>query len=473
MKRFISTLFSSILLTSSIASFSTAANATARDDVKNYIEVYVDMLQHIKDHQSSNASYLISGDYNELNGDQLTAAIDVLQLIVDDKLDTCCWTGNSNGTLGNAPNVYGGMPNISGADLMDPSGGGQKYYYTRKGKTTQDWLTTGSNTRDDYVAVKEILDIAYDIPYYSPWITTNAKKMKYYEHKLGDNLIDIWEILKWGFSYADDGLYYDPDLQFDFRSKYAFACIVCFGAGFYDTSLLHTKSGDTYTATNAYTAIFNQLSQTTKNWMNSNAVHGNQYPGKNDWNGPAGEPTIEGTPLQVSTGPTFQASLGTTRGNNLSDKHIYPTHCHGSTELYKVLNPMRIIDRRGTAIQHTNAIAALPYTTNTSIDPYSYISHFGTATFVKNMYTTWVNRYVSGPYFDSFEWTGQVNNGIGTMFYNGERDYHSMHNGVWLQLTQWARLTSPAEGTYFPLHDTNTDTTHPDKKSGSGTCLGS
>lgn len=44
---------------------------------------------------------------------------------------------------------------------------------------------------------------------------------------------------------------------------------------------------------------------------------------------------------------------------------------------------------------------------------------------------------------------------IGTMFYNGESNYHALYTGGWTQLTQWARLTSPAEGTYFPLHNTN------------------
>jgi hypothetical protein len=468
MKKLLFTLLSSVLLTTTIAISSTAANATAQQDVKDYIEVYVEMLQHVKDHQSSNANYLISGDYNDLNGAQLTAAIEVLQLVVDGDLDTCCWTGNSDGTLGNAPNVYGGMPSVSGADLMNLSINTQ-YNYTRYNGNSS-WLSTGTATKSDYIAMKELLDIANNIPYYSPWMTTNAKKMKYYEHKLGNNLIDIWEILKWGFSYADSDLYNDSDLQFDFRARYAFACVVCFGAGFYDTSLLHNLTDDTSgklidaVATSEYTTVFNKLSSTTRAWMNgTNKQDDKQYPNSVDWNGKA--------PLQVSTGPTIQTSLASTRGNRNSDKHIYPTHCHGSTELYKVLNPMRIIERRGTAAQRTDSIAALPYTLNNSDDPYSYISHFDTVTFVKNMYTTWLNRNNAGPYFDSFEWTGQVANGIGTMFYNGERDYHSMHNGRWIQFTQWSRLTSPAEGTYFPKHTAPNINIYPDDAGGANNCL--
>jgi hypothetical protein len=470
MKKLFTTLLSSAVLVTSLATFSTAANATIRDSVKNYTQAYVNMLQHIKNKQTANAGYLISGSYNDLNSVQLTAAIEVLQLVADGDLDACCWTGNTDGTLGNAPNVYPGMPSVSGADLMDPSNGSQKYYYQKSNNTVPtNWFTTGSDIRNDYVAMKAILDIAWDVSYNNTWQTTDNQKMKYYEHRLGDLLRFIWTDLKWGFSYVDSSLYNDLDLQWDFRSKYAFACVVCFGAGFYDTSLLHDIVSNpdgtkTATAKSAYTAIYNstKISTATRNWMATQS--NNQYPDTYNWVGPAGQSLIDGTPLQVSMGPTMQASVGSVRGNFSSDKHVYPTHCHGSTELYKVLNPMQIIDQIGTATQHTNAIAALPYTNNSGIDPYSYITQFGTANFVENMYNAWTKRLIAGdPDYGSFLWTGQTpgTDNLGGMFYNGEADYHAMHNGPWFQLTQWARLTSPAEGTFFPLHTTNISPSSP------------
>jgi hypothetical protein len=466
MKKLFATLLSSAMLVASLATFSTAATAATRDSVKNYVQAYVDMLNHIKNQQSSNASYLISGNYNDLNGAQLTAAIEVLQLVANGDLDTCCWTGNPDGTLGNAPNVYPGMPSVSGADLMDPSQNPRYYYQKSTSTSPTNYFTTGSDIRNDYVAMKAILDIAWDVPYNTAWITNNNQKMKFYEHKLGDRLRFIWNDIKWGFSYTDGTLYTDSALQWDFRSKYAFACIVCFGAGFYDTSLLHnivsnTNGTKTATAKSTYTTVYNKLTSDTKNWMGTQ--HSNQYPDTYNWVGPAGQSLIDGTPLQVSTGPTMQASVGSIRGNLSSDKHVYPTHCHGSTELYKVLNPMRVIEQTGTATQHTNAIAALPYTLNNGIDPFSYITQFGTANFVKNMYNAWTKRLIAGDSdYGSFLWTGQTpGDSLGGMFYNGERDYHAMHNGRWFQLTQWSRLTSPAEGTFFPLHTTTLNPTSP------------
>jgi hypothetical protein len=462
MKRLLTTFFTSLTLAASLATFSTGAIASTQSEIKNYLTTYKEMLTHIRDKQTYNNVHLLSGSYSELNTAQLTAAIEVLQLVVNGNLDTCCWTGGPNGTTSdgtaNSPASYGGMPRVTGQSIIDTAN--IQYNYT-KSNGNSSWITLGTNQKDDYRAMKDIMDVAYAIPYSSAWNVENSSgKLKYFEHKLSDRLRPLWNDLVWGFSYADSSIYSDADLKFDFRSRYAFACLVCFGAGFYDTSKLHTRTGTapnyTYTATSAYTTIYNMLTTGTKNWMGTQ--HGNQYPDSNNWAGPAGQSLIDGTPLQVSTGPTWQASVGSTRGNNSHDTHVYPTHCHGSTELYKTLDPMLITQAIGTAAQNTTAESKLPYTVSGN-GKYvsSYISNFGTVSFVKNMYNTWYND--TSPR-TAFKWTGGTAN-VGAMFFNGERDYHAMHNGRWVQLTQWSRLTSPAEGTFFPKHSTNINPSSP------------
>ncbi len=447
MKRFLLIVMSTMLF----ATFSTNTFAApSLADVKSYLGTYKDMLIHIRDYQSTADVHLLSGDYTDLKSAQLTAAIEVLQLIQNGEFDSCCWLKGP----GNTPTEYSGMPSISGSAMMTTSNPSDNY--VRHDGATHTF-TMGSNHTDDYRSLKDIMDVAWGVPYQYSNSNTSEERMKRFEHILQDKLRWLWDDLVWSFSYVDSSLYTDADLTWNFRSHYSFACIVCFGAGFYDTSKLHTKLGNTYYATSAYNTIYNKLSTATKNWMTSQASK--QYPNTSIW-------ASNKPPIQLSTGPTWQTSVGSIRGNASYSDHIYPTHCHGATELYKTLDPMQIIEDIGTSTQLTNAKNDLPYTVSgNNYRVSTYTSVFGTTNFTKNMYPRWQDRYNSGTSgFGSYKYigpstlstpntvTGQL---LGAMFYNGERDYHSMHNGRWAQLTQWARLTSPEEGTFFPLHTTN------------------
>jgi hypothetical protein len=446
MKRLLLIFMSSLILTTSLATFSSGVHAAAdQQDVKDYLRVYRWMLNHLNNYQTTSQNHLLSGSYTDMKGPQLKASLEVLQLIYDGELDTCCWNANSA--------AYAGMPSATGQSITNTTN--TQYNYTDSNGNAQ-WITLGTDQKDDYRAMKDILDIAATkFGTYSS-SNTSFEKMKHYENWLILELIPLWQDLRWSFSYSDASVYTDLDLQQDFRLRYAFACIVCFKAGFYDTSNLHNLTNDSNgnlinaTPTAEYNRIFALLSNDTQTWMNSQASK--QYPDTVNWNGKA--------PIQVSTGPTWQASKGSTRGNLNSDKHIYPTHCHGATELYKTLDPMLIVQDIGSAAQKTDATSKLPYTVTGSGDQvWTYTSIFSSATFVKNMYPEWQNRNMSGvPNYGSFRWTG---GNVGALFYNGERDYHSMHNGRWVQLNQWARLTSPNEGTNFPKHSTNINPSSP------------
>jgi hypothetical protein len=420
------------------------------------------MLIHIYNHPTTAAAHLTSGDIALLRGtalplnqNQLKAAIEVLNAVIDGDLDECCWVGGFETVSGTVidtdptPNVYEGMPSFSGSSLISATNHGNSYI---KSNGVTNTYYAGSVLKEDYRAMGDLIDELFVALPTNPYSAsyTSPQKMQWAEYELLKNLKPLWGKLFWGFSYIDNTVFTDANLSNKFRQKYAFSCIICFGAGFYDTSKLHTKTTQSngypsYTANVHYTAIYNNFTSAVRTWMTNQA--NNQYPTNVNWNGKA--------PIQLSTGPTWQSSWSTTRGDQNHSAHIYPTHCHGSTELYKVLDPMEMIRVKGTTSALIAAIALLPYTTGSPDQwQYSYASHIGAATFVRDMYPEWLASH-GGGILDSFRWTD-----VGTMFYNHERDYHALHNGKWVQLTQWARLTSPAEGTYFPLHDITLQKTH-------------
>ncbi len=413
-----------------LSSLSSNVHANLQQNIKNHLHHYRNLLILIRDYKATNESYLLSGDYDELNTVQLQAAIEVLKLIYDGELDSCCWTGGT-------PNQYANFASLSTTEVV----AGQSTTYTMHSGHIGTF-TADDATRYDFVGIEGILlylrnNINNNV--YSG-VNTHPDRIKRWELVLAKSLHNIWDDLVWAFSYVDDTLYTHPDITPEFRKHYAFACIVCFGAGFYDTSLLHTKNGNSYTAKPAWHTIYNKLSAATQQWMNTQAD--NQYPKSSTWNGSA--------PLQISMGPTFQGVAVSSYGTQNLKARIYPAHCHGATELYKTLDPVAMIRDKGTANDKQAVNMLLPYSHNYTLDVNTFVTNFGVTPFISDMYPVWYGRNIGGAYHNSYKETG-----IGSLFYNESRDYHSTHSGRWMQLTQWARLTSPEEGTSYPLHGIN------------------
>lgn len=352
MKRHIPILMSFLLL----FTFSISASANQlQTNVKKYISTYALFLNQLIAQRGTSENFLISGSYNDLAGPQLQAAAEVATLIAQGEFDACCWVGNT-------PATYAEFASIDGGAII--AGGSSTTYPKHSGGTAT--FTTDPTLSQDYNAMSVLLQTAssLDNAYRGGGFgeADHPDRLKWLEQQIIKDLAPLWDELWWAFSYADDSLLPDPILTPEFRNHYAFACVVCFGAGFYDTSRLHIKRPNgSYTATQEYDRIVNLLSPEVHNWMNIQA--GQQYPRSINWNGKA--------PIQLSTGPTWQSSTAAVRGNRSDSKHMYPTHCHGSTELYKSLRPYAIILEHGSALDKASANAAIENWYNPSTTPLS------------------------------------------------------------------------------------------------------
>ena len=201
-----------------------------RNDIKEYLNTYKNMLLFIRDNRSS--VNLLSGDYDELAGPQLQAAIEVLALIVNGDLDDCCWVGMKPK---NTP-FYGypviNTDNIGQVTQWYDSSNRPRYYHGNM------------NLEPNFKALYNII-VAYDYPIPKDGTADvyDAESMTDYEEKMLLRLLFIWHKLYWAFSYVDDSVYRDGSMPAAFRNNYAFACLVCFNSGiFYDTAKLHTLS---------------------------------------------------------------------------------------------------------------------------------------------------------------------------------------------------------------------------------------
>jgi len=216
-----------------------------------------------------------------------------------------------------------------------------------------------------------------------------------------------------------------------FRDNYNWGCIVCAGAGFYDTTGMYDLGADgVYRANEYYDAIVDLLSQDQQMWLAEQYAEGFV----DDQGNPA-------PPLQVSFGLTMQSQ----QENNpmqVDRTATYGTHCHTSEEVYIPIDPMALdknvnggtavilAGEEGSAYETNSYMAGLPNTSGA-------MPGFGTFDTMQDQ----VEMDLPGSYTE-------VTNG--DIIFWGSRAHHSMFSGQRFQFAAWARTTRPFEGTFFP-----------------------
>ena len=245
--------------------------------------------------------------------------------------------------------------------------------------------------------------------------------------------------LIWNWSYQikkyrqyRDGLGgYDPhtDAFLDaFRDYYAWSCIVCAGAGFYDTVGMYDIDADgNYVANEYYDAIVALLSPAQQAWL---AIQDNE-----GFIDSAGAPA---PPLQISLGLTLQSQ----QVNNpaLPDEQAtYGTHCHAASEVYIPVDPMALDKKLGDLI--LTGQEGYDYNTNSYMagrpNASGLIPTFGDFTTMQNQ----VSTDLSGTF------TELTNADI---VYWDRYQKHAMFTGQRFQFAAWSRIDRPWEGTFFP-----------------------
>ena len=212
----------------------------------------------------------------------------------------------------------------------------------------------------------------------------------------------ILDNVYWHFSYMGPD---SEQLSAGFRNNYAWACILCEGAGFYDTSLLYQIKPGT-------TSTYYDLLVTREN-----------LPYSYDWlqSRPGDQPN-----LQASIGLTLQASANP--DDDLDAGSTYPVHNHAGEELYFFLNPYNFTDNR---------------TDNTN----SYVAGAINADGLRPVFGSDMAPQVLNDGSRTFQEVGNAD-----IAYNNPWGYHAMHPGKFAQISAWARLTNPEEGTFFPFN---------------------
>ena len=138
----------------------------------------------------------------------------------------------------------------------------------------------------------------------------------------------------------------DPAAYLDnFRDYYAWSCIMCLGAGFYDTTGMYDLDADgIYRANAYYDEIVGLLSVASKEFLEQQYDEGFKNPDGS--NAP---------PLQISLGLTLQSQQKDHPSSSVDypdQEPTYGTHCHASTELYIPIDPMSLDKKlnNGTAV---------------------------------------------------------------------------------------------------------------------------
>ena len=394
--------------------------APKQQDVKNYLEQYGKTLKRIKA-QADISAVMTAGDATTLKNSQgLTHAIELIDAIVAGKLDTCCWDPSPTGLEGFA---NGTTTQLKARSVLNYGPQGQ-HQFTPTASTAADITTlesmlnriTNPSTRPKVTGI---------------WANHGFDIMR----ELGT----FFDDLVWGYSYL-----LSPELNPSFSHRYIYSCVVCFGAGFYDTSKLHTAV--TSSGVTSYSPITGQ--PTGKNY--ADVVNTNNFPTTYAWlQGTFQQPTTtvaflgNAQPIQTSIGPTLQGQPTSSQGKLTDSTVIYPGHCHYAEELYFALDPIGTI--KSPLGSQTDRIAwQAAYPTQYAMDTATYVA----ATKTIN------NLPIS---FDTNMWPEFKRHhyqkiGSNSLLFNSPLDLHSMHPGEFLQLAQWARFTQPLEGTYFPIN---------------------
>lgn len=240
------------------------------------------------------------------------------------------WSSNVNDLVGFAADY--GRPTMlvprafgqSMSDLIRQISIVMHYNYAGKGDAmdvfSYDWmraLYSGAQPQQEGVSTPEYFDpvnqkLGSDSIFANllwNW-SYQIKKYRDYRESLGD--------------YTDVG---DPNAYVDsFRDFYNWSCVVCLGAGFYDTLGMYDLVDGVYRANAYYTAIVGLLSDDQQAWLSEQYAEGF----RNNDN------TADAAPLQVSLGLTMQSQTNDHPGDITYPDvtATYGAHCHSAAEDY-------------------------------------------------------------------------------------------------------------------------------------------
>tara|TARA_B110000908_G_scaffold98495_1_gene116272 strand:+ start:64 stop:1542 length:1479 start_codon:yes stop_codon:yes gene_type:complete len=221
-----------------------------------------------------------------------------------------------------------------------------------------------------------------------------------------------------------------PDAFRDtFRDNYNWACIVCAGAGFYDTTGMYTLNSEgNYIANSFYTQVVNKLSATQKVWLAKQYDEGFKHADGSS-----------APPLQVSLGLTMQ-SQSVNNPSTPDTEATYGTHCHSAQEVYIPIDPMGYDKKMNRNVLKNEEGSA--YNTN------SYMAGLhGSDNLVPSL-SSFRNMQDQIKLQGSKKTYTELKNG--DVVYWDKYNKHSMHPGKRFQFAAWARIDRPYEGTFFP-----------------------
>ena len=392
-----------VILSLCVFSLSAQARAAQQDPLKDSIHNYLKDYQVLINYLYGNVvqgDRMRVGDPNKMFQNLAFLHMsEVIDLIVSGKLDECCYHST--------PAVYSQYANattaqiLSGATIYNPGTGTDFKIPSYLGVQMFQLLQQMNIVAGDLAPSADLfnnisLTLMQDLSlfgYVSP------------ESMLGQ--------LIWGWSYIDT---VHSSLEPSFKDYYIYGCVVCDGAGFYDThDLYHTNpnTGNLY-----YDEIVTPSNlPKTYEWLQQQAASQGERP-----------------PLQSSIGLTFQGQAEDTE-QTLSDGVIYPTHCHQAEELYFALDPMQLSKVYGsTILEGSNG-----YTYDTDSYGIGAINYLNLPIqFMPDLSSQFPQNFMT------------LRNG--DIIYNESLAYHAFNAGRRFQFTQWSRLTWPQEGTYFPLN---------------------
>ena len=397
------------LLIVGFLSMQPASALTLQEQIKDYLKRYMNFLEEVQTANLNNYRMAV-GDRTKLqSSDGLKHAIEVIKLVDSGALDQCCWseTPVTTPTYINftTPEIIAGLtkPNPAYPNPSDP-----KHMF----KVPENYAKQMQSV------ISQLRAVVINIP------TGNVPDQF---DRLGRDIMggirngddEFISKLVWGYSYVNPD---HPGLLDSFTHYYLFACVLCDKAGFYDTSKLFNKipgSAHTY---------YEQI------------VTPENFPNTYHWLNNSGFEIVDGI------GPRLQPDVGLTMEGQLADQPppvdfldigaIYPTHCHQAEELYFILDPMKLTKNIGSDLLKDQE----GYTYSTNSYAAGIPNHDN---LVPEFQTGMGGQLLMGKYKEVSH---------GDLVYNTSTAYHSLHPGRRFQFAQWARLTHPDEGTYFPLN---------------------
>jgi len=391
-----------LILVCILCVYALPAQADLKGNVFNYLETYKGFIDNVRAGKFPNLSRVIVGAPTSLtNNLALLHMSEVIDVITTGTMNDCCFRS--------PPDVYENYANakteqvIKATTITNPGSATPfqipSYLGTQMGELVQQFSIVAASLPTTSTGLDEYDAFAIEI-------------MRSLAQDEGSSASNIFSNLMWGWSYIDSA---HSELKESFKDYYIYACIVCDGAGFFNTAGLYTTN--TVTGRLYYDDIVTPAN----------------FPASYAWlqklTGQGPKP-----PLQASIGLTLQGQAKETE-RLLTAGVIYPAHCHQAEELYFGLDPMGVSKTAQSDI--LKGLNGYEYDTKSyGIGPINYSGL--KIKFSSDLSSQFPHNFMP------------VKNG--DIIYNASTYYHAFNAGARFQFTQWARLTWPQEGTYFPFN---------------------